>query len=80
MIIGILKCDSVIPEYLDQFNDYPYMFQSLLEQVDPSLEFIVYDVQAGIYPENISECDGYIITGSKDSVYDQPRCTNELQE
>jgi GMP synthase-like glutamine amidotransferase len=66
-------------EYRDRFEDYPSMIQSLFVQIDPSINFTFYDVVAGIYPENINECDGYIITGSKKSVYDQIAWINDLQ-
>jgi len=46
------------------------MFVALLGQVDPSLEFVVYDVEEGQYPDDVDEVDAYLITGSKSSVYD----------
>jgi GMP synthase-like glutamine amidotransferase len=70
MRIGILKTDSVRPEFQDDFGDYPDMFRRLLLAADPSLEFTDYDVQRGEYPEHIDACDAYLITGSRDSVYD----------
>jgi len=70
MIIGVLQCDSVRSEFRQQFENYPEMFQSLLKKVDPSLRFKVYDVQHGNYPNSLNECDAYITTGSKASVYD----------
>jgi len=70
MIIGILQCDSVRSEFRQQFENYPEMFQSLLKKIDPSLSFRVYDVQHGHYPNSLNECNAYITTGSKASVYD----------
>lgn len=70
MKIGILQCDSVLPQYQEQFGDYPSMFIRVFRRVDLSLEFTIYPVVQGIYPMQLDECDAYITTGSKDSVYD----------
>lgn len=70
MKIGILQTDSVRPELIDQFGDYPDMFQLLFSKVDPTLSFETYDVQHGEYPNTIHACDAYLTTGSKASVYD----------
>jgi len=70
MRLGILQCDSVRPELQPEFGDYPDMFQRLLttEAVQP--EFRVYNLTAGEFPESCDECDAWLFTGSKWSVYD----------
>ncbi|MAL95097.1 MAG: GMP synthase [Haliea sp.] len=70
MKIGILKTDAVRPEWVPDYGEYPDMFMALLGRLDPSLEFRVYDVEEGEYPEDIDEVDAYLITGSKSSVYE----------
>lgn len=70
MKLGILKTDTVRPEWVPQFGEYPDMFVTLLGRNDPSLEFAVYDVEGGEYPADIDDVDAYLITGSKSSVYD----------
>ncbi len=70
MKLGILKTDAVRPEWVPDFGEYPDMFIGLLGEVDPDLEFRVYDVEQGQYPADIDEVDAYLITGSKSSVYD----------
>ncbi|MEH6580543.1 MAG: GMP synthase [Halioglobus sp.] len=70
MKLGILKTDAVRPEWVPQFGEYPDMFAALLKRADPALEFSVYDVEEGQYPDAIDEVDAYLITGSKSSVYD----------
>jgi GMP synthase-like glutamine amidotransferase len=54
-----------------EFGDYPQMFAGLLRQAvaEPELQFVVIDCQAGSYP-SVSACDAYLITGSRNSVYD----------
>lgn len=70
MKIGILKTDAVRPEWVPEFGEYPDMFIALLGELDPTLEFAVYDVEQGEYPADIDEVDAYLITGSKSSVYE----------
>ena len=69
MRIGILKADSVLPS-LSHFGQYTDMFPDILRRADSGLEFAAYDVEAGAYPDAPDACDGYLITGSRHSVYD----------
>lgn len=71
MKLGILKTDEVRPEWVPDFGEYPDMFTTLLSREDPELEFVVYDVEKGEYPDDIDEVDAYLITGSKSSVYEE---------
>ena len=80
MKLGILKTDQVRPEWVPEFGEYPDMFIKLLGQVDPDLEFRVYDVEQGEYPADIDEVDAYLITGSKSSVYDDKPWIKILME
>ena len=57
MKLGILKTDAVRPEWVPDFGEYPDMFIALLRAVDPSVEFLVYDVEEGEYPDDIDEAD-----------------------
>lgn len=70
MKLGILKTDTVQPRWVDEFGEYPDMFERLLAAVDPGIEFVTYDVEQGEYPRDIDEVDAYLMTGSKSSVYD----------
>ena len=79
MKIGILKTDTVRPEWVPNFGEYPDMFERLLLQVDPTLEFVVWDAEAGERPERTDEVDGYLITGSKSSVYDDKPWIRDLE-
>ncbi|MDP4788963.1 MAG: GMP synthase [Haliea sp.] len=80
MKLGILKADAVRPEWVPDFGEYPDMFIALLSRLDPALKFVVYDVQQGIYPHDVDEVDGYLITGSKSSVYDDDPWIARLME
>jgi len=83
MKIGILQVDSVLPEFRDCFGNYPQMFESVLSCAtasDEDISFQNYDIQNRESPGHLDECDGYVITGGKDSVYDDHSWIRELED
>ena len=66
MKVGLLECDHVMEKFHHIGGDYRDMFPALL----PNLEFELFDVCNGRFPESVQECDAYVCTGSKYSVYD----------
>ena len=80
MKIGILQCDSTNENLRDEHGNYPEMFMSLFKSVDPDLDFINYDVQLEQYPQTPEECDAYLITGSRLSVYDNEPWIRKLEK
>ena len=66
MKVGLLECDHVTGKFHHIGGDYRDMFPALL----PNLEFEFFDVCNGRFPESVQECDAYVCTGSKYSVYD----------
>lgn len=71
MKIGILNADKVRPELAHNFGEYLDMCGNLLLNIEPTIELVVYDVVSNDYPKMIDEGHGYIISGSKRSVYEQ---------
>ncbi|MEY3050939.1 MAG: hypothetical protein RLY31_724 [Bacteroidota bacterium] len=59
-------CDRVDPELRPLGGDYPDMFRVLL----PGNEWTLYDAVSGVFPADPGECDAYVCTGSRFSVYD----------
>jgi len=53
--LGILRTDTVRPEWAVNFGQYPDMFVTLMSRADPSMEFVTYDVENGQYPDDIDE-------------------------
>lgn len=80
MKIGILKTDRVRPEWVPRFGEYPDMFERLLKEQDPSLEFTTYDVMEEEYPADLDDMDAYLITGSRHSVYEDLPWIHRLLE
>ena len=70
MKLGILATD-IGPEMLvDQHGSFADMFVNLFSSTDKGFEYQIYPVLDNIFPESLDECDGWIITGSVDGVYD----------
>ena len=68
--IGLLQCDHVADDLVTAHGDYQDMFSNLLHTQNQDIEVAVYDLTADNYPVDLHACDGYIITGSQFSVYD----------
>jgi GMP synthase-like glutamine amidotransferase len=70
MTIGLLLCDHVAEALRPIAGDYDAMFRNWLGPPFPDATWRIYDLAAGQYPTDLAECDFYITTGSKASVYD----------
>jgi GMP synthase-like glutamine amidotransferase len=75
-MIGLLVCDHAREELSHPDGSYPEMFRRLL----PGMEFKEYYVCDGIFPASANECDGWIISGSRMSVYDDILWIRRLEE
>ncbi len=74
MKIGILRCDTVRSTLSAEFGEYPEMIEKAFSATNSELCFQTYLADEGQLPECTDECDAYIITGSRHSVFD----TDEL--
>jgi len=85
MKIGILQADTVLDQFSPIFGQYPSMIQQVMltaagDGQYGTIKFFTYDVEQQEYPTDIAECDGYIITGSKKSVYDDEPWIHQLRD
>jgi len=80
MKIGILNSDTVQIDGAAEFGQYPEMFSKVFWTVDPNIQFKTYEVQYNDYPQDINECDAYLITGSKASCYDNVQWIHALKQ
>lgn len=78
MRIAILEADHVAEELVMIYGDYASMFKRMLSKVDASLEYDVYSVIDGEFPQDINAADGYLITGSKFGAYDKAPWIDQL--
>lgn len=75
MKIGLLECDHVLPELRHIAGDYRDMFLDFL----PGPEWVFFDVCKGQFPSPDDDCDAYLCTGSRFSVYDEVDWILELK-
>lgn len=68
MLIGILQTGLAPDVLVDQSGDYPDMFARLL--AGQGFTFRTYRVVDGEFPASVTECDGWLITGSRHGVYE----------
>ena len=82
MRIGILQTDSVRDEFQGEFGDYPAMFRAMLmASADDDADRISRLRRAARrIPGALDECDAYLITGSRESVYDDQPWIHRLAE
>ncbi len=76
MNIGLLQCDHVAERFQFIAGDYAEMFGVLFGQ---HFNLIPYDVCNGVWPVSVHDCDAYIGTGSRWSVYDDAAWIHELK-
>lgn len=68
--IGILVCDHIPPELRAAAGgDYGDLYAAFLLAVEPPLELRTYDVVGGEGPTSPTECDAWIITGSRHDAF-----------
>ncbi|MEH6389231.1 MULTISPECIES: GMP synthase [Pseudomonas] len=70
MKIGILQCDDVTENLQPNHGNYPDMLLRRLEGHVRTSDVVIYRTHDGELPVSIDECDGYLTTGSRFSVYD----------
>lgn len=78
MNIGLLQCDHVAEPFRHIVPDYSEQFANLFSRHAPAVSLRVYDVCHGELPASVDECAGYVISGSKYSVYDDIPWIHEL--
>jgi GMP synthase-like glutamine amidotransferase len=67
MLIGILQT-GLAPDALSDMGDYPDMFVRLLD--GNGFTFRTYRVVDGVFPAHVTDCDGWLITGSRHGAYE----------
>ncbi len=70
MRIGVLETGEVLTDLVDRHGPYIDHFKRLLNAVDPDLTFVNYAVVKGHIPDDPTDMDAWIITGSRHGVYD----------
>ena len=77
--LGILLCDDTDPEWTGTFGSYLDFFRNFFED-HPCLELRSYRVFEGDFPASPEDCDGYMLSGSKCSCYENESWIVELRQ
>ncbi|MDH5529338.1 MAG: type 1 glutamine amidotransferase [Paracoccaceae bacterium] len=78
MLIGILQTGHLPDDLRDKFSDYPGMFADLL--ANRGLEFRTFHVEVMEFPEDVHECEGWLITGSRHGAYEDHEFIPPLED
>ncbi|OUS12533.1 hypothetical protein A9Q89_06175 [Gammaproteobacteria bacterium 53_120_T64] len=78
--LGLLETDTLYPSLIDDYGSYGKMFAAFFDALGGQLSYRHYQVQRGEWPQHPSECDAYLITGSKAGVYDPLPWISPLQD
>jgi GMP synthase-like glutamine amidotransferase len=76
MKLGLLICDHARKELNHPDGSYPEMFRRIL----PGFDFTDYYVCDGMFPSSADECHGWLISGSRLSVYEDVDWIHRLKE
>jgi GMP synthase-like glutamine amidotransferase len=68
--IGLLECDHVDEHNRTVAGDYSDMFRQMLAGPLPHAEVVTFDARNGVLPGSPHDCDAWLCTGSRHSVYE----------
>ena len=80
MKVGLLECDHVAEDLRHIAGDYRQMFTDLFQRHAPQIELKYFDVRNGDFPDSPDDCEAYLCTGSRFSVYDDEGWIHELKD
>jgi len=66
--IGLIQCGHVHPDLVPTLGDYPQLFADLLGP--EGIELTTFDVDHDQFPDDLSGFDGWVISGSASSAYE----------
>lgn len=78
--VGLLLCDDVPQDGRERFGNYLGMFERGLESVNADIRLTAYDAYKGVLPGSVSDHDGYLISGSGASVFEDLQWIRDLME
>ena len=80
LTVGILLTDHVLDDLQPKHGDQDDFYFKIFGEADINIKLKIYDVTLNNYPSDMHECDGYLITGSKLSVYDDVEWIKDLEQ
>lgn len=78
MTTGLLLCDHLDADVAAEVGDYTELFPAAFGPA--GVELRVYDVTVGELPATLDECDSWMISGSRRSVYEDEGWIHDLHD
>ena len=78
MRAGLLVVGHIDPKSRHLAGDYPELFSDLLAPV--GIEVVPYAADEGRLPDSLDECDGWICSPSRGSVYDDEPWIHDMEQ
>jgi GMP synthase-like glutamine amidotransferase len=78
MTIGLLLCDHLDPDVIELTGDYTELYPAAFDPVGVDLR--IYDATVGELPGSVDECDGWIVSGSRRSAYEDEGWIHDVAE
>ncbi|MEM7193736.1 MAG: GMP synthase [Pseudomonadota bacterium] len=78
--IGLLLCDDVDPEFRSTYGTYAQFFRESLHRVDKNIVLTPFRCVEDDFPADVSDFEGYLISGSRHGVYDGYPWIDRLSE
>ncbi len=75
--IGLLLCDHLDSDVAARVGDYTELFPARFGPA--GIDLVVYDVTAGELPSDLDGVDGWMVSGSRRSTYEDERWIHELE-
>jgi len=75
--VGLLLCDHLDDDIRARVGDYTELFPDVFAPV--GLDLVTYDATRGELPSDTAECAGWIVSGSRRSVYEDEQWIRQLQ-
>src|SRR5680860_676395 len=69
LTVGILAAGITPDNLLPEFGSYADMFKDLFKRAGYDFDYATFDVRDDDFPGSASDCDAWVITGSKANVY-----------
>jgi len=77
--IGLILCDQLRDQFSGDFPEYEKMFKTAFEEKSQKFNWKTFDAVTGEFPKDLDSCDGYLISGSRSSVYEEKKWMLSLE-
>jgi GMP synthase-like glutamine amidotransferase len=71
MLIGILATGARNERLSERYGSNAEMLMEALREVSPAFTFKCFRVRENVFPDSATACDGWLVTGSDHSVYEE---------